>query len=86
MDSQTTGPGSVYCDGVWCHVLCLQHDIPVWKHIDQSTTASSRQRRDMTMFKSDVKPNSIIALRFQPINEYREGGDCLDIEDRGWVV
>ena len=19
-------------------------------------------------------------------NKYREGGDCLDIEDRGWVV
>ena len=23
------GPVSVYCDGAGCHVLCLQHDIPV---------------------------------------------------------
>ena len=42
---------SVYCDGVGCHVLCLRHDIPVWQHISQSTTATSRDRRDMT---SDV--------------------------------
>ena len=31
---------SVYCDG--CHVLCLRHDIPVWQHIGQSTTATNR--------------------------------------------
>ena len=42
------GPVSVYCEGVGCHVLCLQHDIPVWQHIGQSTTATSRHRRDMT--------------------------------------
>ena len=45
------GPVSVYCDGVGCHVLCLWHGIPVWQHIGQSTTATSRQRRDLT---SDV--------------------------------
>ena len=40
------------CDGAGCHVLCLRHGIPVWQHIDQSsTTATSRHRRDMT---SDV--------------------------------
>ena len=41
----------VYCDRIGCHVLCLQHDIRVWQHIGQSTTATSRHRRDMT---SDV--------------------------------
>ena len=46
------GPVSVYCDRVGCHVLCLQHGIPVWQHIGQSTTATSRHRRDIV---SDVK-------------------------------
>ena len=45
------GPMSVYCDGVGCHALCLQHGISVWQHIGQSTTTTSRHRRDMT---SDV--------------------------------
>ena len=45
------GPVSVYCGGVGCHVLCLRHGIPVWQHIGQSTTATSRHRQDMT---SDV--------------------------------
>ena len=45
------GPVSVYYDGVGCRVLCLRHGIPVWQHIGQSTTATSRHRRDMT---SDV--------------------------------
>ena len=45
------GPVSVYCDGVGCRVLCLGHGIPVCQHIGQSTTATSRHRRDMT---SDV--------------------------------
>ena len=48
---QQVGPVSVYCDVVGCHVLCLRHDIPVWQHIGQSTTATSRHRRDIT---SDV--------------------------------
>ena len=42
------GPVSVYCDGVGCRVLCLRHGISVWQHIGQSTTATSRHRRDMT--------------------------------------
>ena len=46
------GPVSVYCDGLGCHVLCLWHGIPMWQHIGQSTTVTSRHRRDMT---SDVK-------------------------------
>ena len=45
------GPVSVYCDGVGYRVLCLRHGISVWQHIGQSTTATSRHRRDMT---SDV--------------------------------
>ena len=45
------GPVSVYCDGVGCRVLCLRHGISVWQHNGQSTTATSRHRRDMT---SDV--------------------------------
>ena len=53
MDSIMTGrPVSVYCDGVGCHALRLRHGILVWQHIGQSTTTSSRHRRDMT---SDVK-------------------------------
>ena len=40
-----------YCEGVGCHVLCLWRGIPVWQHIGQSTTATSRHRQDMT---SDV--------------------------------
>ena len=48
---QQVGPVSVYCDGVGCHVQCLRHGISVWQHIGQSTTATSRYRRDMT---SDV--------------------------------
>ena len=56
MDSTTGQPVSVYCDGKGCLVLCqddLQHGIPVWQHIGQSTTAPSMHCRDMT---SDVKP------------------------------
>ena len=49
---QQVDPVSVYCDGVGCRVLCLRHGIPVWQHIGQSATATSRHRRDMT---SDVK-------------------------------
>ena len=45
------GPVSVYCDGVGCRVLYLRHGTSVWQHIGQSTTATSRHRRDMT---SDV--------------------------------
>ena len=45
------GPASAYCDWVGCHVLSLPHDISVWQHIGQDTTATSRHRRDMT---SDV--------------------------------
>ena len=48
---QQAGPVSVYCDGVGYRVLCLLHRIPMWQHIGQSTTATSRHRRDMT---SDV--------------------------------
>ena len=43
---------SVYCDGVGCYVLCLRHDIPVWQHNGQSTTATSRHCSDMS---SDIK-------------------------------
>ena len=42
------GPVSVYCDGVGFHVLCLWHGIPVWQHIGQSTTATSRHPLNMT--------------------------------------
>ena len=45
------GHVSVYCDGVGCHVLCLQHGIHVWQHIGQSTTATGRHWHNMT---SDV--------------------------------
>ena len=44
-------PVPVYCNSVWCHALYLRHGIPVWQYFGQSTTASSRYRRDMT---SDV--------------------------------
>ena len=38
---------SVCCDGVRCHVLCMRHGIPVWRHIGQSITATNSHRRDM---------------------------------------
>ena len=43
------GTVSVYYDRVGCHVLCLRHGIPVWQHIGQSTTATSKRRRDITL-------------------------------------
>ena len=49
-------PVSVYCDRVGCQVLCLQHCIPVWQHIGQSTTATSRHCRNKTSDKRDVEP------------------------------
>ena len=49
------GPVAVYCDGVGCHVLCLQHGIPVWQHIGQSTTAVAILPQ---MFKSAVNPKT----------------------------
>ena len=52
MFQRQVGPVSVYCDGVGCHVLWLWHGIPVWQHIGQSTTATSRPRRDMTSYVS----------------------------------
>ena len=51
------GPVSVYCDGVGCRVLCLRHGISVWQHIGQSTTATSRHRRDLRCFKATLNPN-----------------------------
>ena len=62
---------SVFCDGVechvlclytmahvGCHVLCLQHGTPVWQHIGQSITATSRYCRDMTTnVKATLNPN-----------------------------
>ena len=51
------GPVSVYCDGEGCHVLCLWHGIPVWQHIGQNTTDTSRHRRDIDLrCLSNVKP------------------------------
>ena len=52
MHATCIGDEIEYCDGVGCHVLCLRHGNPVWQHIRQSTTATSRHRRDMT---SDVQ-------------------------------
>ena len=56
MDSTTlVGPVFAYCDGMRCHVLCLQYGIPVWQHHDQSTTATHRNHCLMT---SDVEVNT----------------------------
>ena len=49
------GPVSEYCDGVVCHVLCLRHDIPVWQPIGQSTSVTSRHRRNMS--SATLNPN-----------------------------
>ena len=57
---QQVGPVSVYCDSVWCHVLGVRHGFPVWQHIGQSTTATSRHRRDMNdlrCLKATLNPN-----------------------------
>ena len=50
------GPMFVYCDRVGCHVLYLRHGIPVWQHVSQRTTATSRHCRDMTL-KAMLNPN-----------------------------
>ena len=56
---QQVHPVSVYCDGVACHVLCLQPDNPVWQHIGQLTTTTSRQCCYMTSdVKATVNPNN----------------------------
>ena len=76
------GPVSVYCDGVGCRVLCLRHGISVWQHIGQSTTATSRHRRDMTSDKQTNKncwvnqsrPFQEIILR---ITLRKKGYSCL---------
>ena len=47
-----------YCDGMGCHVLCLQHGIPMWPHIIQNTSATSRHRRDMTSWGVKMTLNS----------------------------
>ena len=50
------GPMSVYCDGLWCHVLCLRHGISVWQHI--VTTATSRHCcDDLRCLKATLNPN-----------------------------
>ena len=52
------GPVSVYCDWVGCRVLCLRHGIPVWQHIGQSTTATSRESRyDLRCLKATLNSN-----------------------------
>ena len=44
----------VYCDGVGC----LPHCIPVWQHIGQSATATSRHRGDVNLdVKATFNPN-----------------------------
>ena len=45
---------------IWCHVLCLQHGIPVWHCIGQSITATSRHRRDMTTDVTGWEPQLIL--------------------------
>ena len=60
--AQQVGSVCIYCDGVGCHVLCLQHGIPVWQHISQSTSARSRHSRDMTSdLKSNIKSKQTLA-------------------------
>ena len=56
ISQRQVGPVSVYCDVVRCHVLCLWHDILVWQYIGQSTTATSRHRRDMTSDRAGSRP------------------------------
>ena len=41
------------------YVRCLRHGIPVWHHIDQSTTATSRHRRDM-IYQTDVQKRGYV--------------------------
>ena len=40
-------PVSAYCDAEGYHALCLRHGIPVWQHINQSTTATSDVTSDV---------------------------------------
>ena len=46
------------------HVLCMQHGIPAWQHIGQSTTATSRHRRDYDLrCYSDVKRKQTVQTK-----------------------
>ena len=40
--------GSALYQFTMIYTMCLRHCIPVWQYNGQSTTATSRQRRDMT--------------------------------------
>ena len=57
-------PVYLYYNGVWCHVLCLRHGIPLWQHIGQSTTTTSISKhcRVTHVFKSDIKPQQQRAI------------------------
>ena len=44
-----TCPVSLNYDVVGCHVLCLKYGIPVWHHIGQNTTSTSKHKSGMTL-------------------------------------
>ena len=62
-------PVSVYCDGVAFHALCLQHCIPVWWHIGQSTNAASRRRLDMNSMLNTNKQTNYLPPPLQKQKE-----------------
>ena len=45
------------------YVLCLRHDIPVWQHIGQSTTATSDLTSDVKANKQANKQSSVLSIK-----------------------
>ena len=49
------------CDRMAWHIMCLQHDIPVWQRYKRSSTIS-RYSRDMVLdVESGIKPNDFLS-------------------------
>ena len=55
------------------------------KNFEESLMAAKRQAQQERDAAEQVAHSSYL-MRVYYRNKYREGGDCLDIEDRGWVV
>ena len=61
-----------------------------WKsHLDILSNKIARSIGILNRLKHFIHIHVKLIIYFSLIsyrNKYREGGDCLDIEDRGWVV
>ena len=75
ISQRQVAPVSVHCDvscGVGRRVMCMRHGIPVRQHIGQSSTATCRHRRDMTL-KGTSSPN-LKKTASPPVVEFLSAG------------